>query len=74
MTEKTVSKAIKFRRSVRKYDASKTLNKEEVRSCIQQATLAPTSSNLQLWEFYHITDAELIKRIGTANILQSKIL
>ena len=71
MTEKTVSKAIKFRRSVRKYDASKTLNKEEVRSCIQQATLAPTSSNLQLWEFYHITKVETLKEIATACFNQS---
>jgi len=71
MTEKTVSKAIKFRRSVRKYDASKTLNKEEVRSCIQQAILAPTSSNLQLWEFYHITKVETLKEIATACFNQS---
>ncbi len=49
----------------------KTLNKEEVRLCIQQATLAPTSSNLQLWEFYHITKIKTLKEISIACFNQS---
>ena len=54
--EKTVSEAIKYRRSVRKFDPSKELNSDIVKKCIENGVLAPTSSNLQLWEFYHITN------------------
>ena len=61
--EKTVSEAIEFRRSVRKYDPNQSLNHEDVKECIRQATLAATSSNLQLWEFYHITDSEILKKL-----------
>ncbi len=62
--EKTVSEAINYRRSVRIYDAEKLINKNIVKKCIQQASLAPTSSNLQLWEFYHITSKDVINKIA----------
>ncbi|MFB1040157.1 MAG: nitroreductase family protein [Polaribacter sp.] len=62
--EKTVSEAIQYRRSVRIYDAEKALDKNIVKKCIQQATLAPNSSNMQLWEFYHITSKDLITEIA----------
>ena len=42
------------------------LDDDKVKDCIQQATLAPTSSNLQLWEFYHVTDKEKCKEIAKA--------
>ena len=64
--EKSVSEAIEYRRSVRRYDAKKALNKKDVEACIRQATLAPSSSNLQLWEFYHITNPETLKELSTA--------
>ncbi|WP_243456853.1 nitroreductase family protein [Polaribacter batillariae] len=54
-TEKTVSEAIYYRRSVRIYNAKKSIDKTLVKKCLKQATLAPNSSNMQLWEFYHIT-------------------
>ena len=69
--EKTVSEAIEFRRSVRKYDPNQSLNHEDVKECIRQATLAATSSNLQLWEFYHITDSEILKNLSKACFNQS---
>jgi nitroreductase len=62
--EKTVSEAIKYRRSVRKFDPSKELNSDIVKKCIENGVLAPTSSNLQLWEFYHITNKELLNKIS----------
>jgi len=62
--EKTVSDAIEFRRSVRKFDPKKDLDIDIVKKCIINATLAPTSSNLQLWEFYHITDKNLLSKIS----------
>ena len=62
--EKTVSEAILFRRSVRVYDAEKTIDKNIVRKCLEQASLAPNSSNMQLWEFYHITSKDIIGQIA----------
>lgn len=64
MKEKTVSEAIAHRRSVRVYDPEKTIDTQKVKYCIEQASLAPTSSNLQLWEFYHVTSPELKKEIA----------
>lgn len=62
--EKTVSEAIHYRRSVRVYDAEKTIDKTIVKKCIAQAALAPNSSNMQLWEFYHITSKDIIAKIA----------
>ena len=64
MSEKTVSDAIKYRRSIRIYDADKPIDSSIVKKCIEQASLAPTSSNMQLWEFYHITSKETIEKIA----------
>jgi nitroreductase len=64
MSEKKVSESIEYRRSVRVFDDKIDIDPKMVKKCIEQAILAPNSSNLQLWEFYHITDAELIKRIA----------
>ncbi|WKD85827.1 Protein DrgA [Polaribacter huanghezhanensis] len=62
--EKTVSEAIQYRRSVRIFDAEKPLDTSLVKKCIEQATLAPNSSNMQLWEFYHITSKDMIAKIA----------
>jgi nitroreductase len=62
---KTVSEAIKYRRSVRKYKTT-PLDDEKIKNCIRNATLAPNSSNMQLWEFYHITDKEILKKLSKA--------
>lgn len=62
--EKTVSEAIHYRRSVRIYDPEKSIDPVIVKKCIEQAALAPNSSNMQLWEFYHITSKEMIQKIA----------
>ena len=62
--EKTVSEAIHFRRSIRVYDAEKSIDTAIVKKCIEQASLAPNSSNMQLWEFYHITSKGVIAQIA----------
>ncbi|MGB1042126.1 MAG: nitroreductase family protein [Tenacibaculum sp.] len=64
MKEKTVSEAVNYRRSVRIYDAEKPIDTAIVKNCLKQASLAPTSSNMQLWEFYHITNKETIHKIA----------
>lgn len=60
MQEKSVSEAINYRRSIRIYDAEKPIDAVKVKECIVLASLAPNSSNMQLWEFHHIT-SEAIK-------------
>mgnify|MGYP000020261961 CR=1 FL=1 len=62
--EKTVSEAIHHRRSVRIFDEKKPLDTSRVKKCIEQATLAPNSSNMQLWEFIHVTSKEIIDEIA----------
>ena len=64
MKEKTVSEAIHFRRSVRIFDPEKSIKSKFIKKCIEQASLAPTSDNLQLWEFYHIQSKDLLKNVA----------
>ena len=56
--------AINYRRSVRIYNENIEIDSQIVKKCIEQATLAPNSSNMQLWEFYHITSKETIQKIA----------
>jgi nitroreductase len=67
--EKTVSEAIKFRRSVRVFK-KESINDEKVRECIKLATLAATSSNMQLWEFYQVVSPEILKQLTVASFDQ----
>ena len=68
--EKTVSEAIAYRRSTRVYKDI-PIDTEKVKQCLVNASLAPTSSNLQLWEFYHITNKNTLKEIAEACFNQS---
>ncbi len=61
--EKSVTEAIAFRRAVRIFQDT-PIDPERVRDCIRNGTLAPTSSNLQLWEFMHITDPATLKALS----------
>ncbi|MAU64067.1 MAG: nitroreductase family protein [Flavobacteriaceae bacterium] len=70
MIEKKVFEAINFRRSVRIFKKT-DINKEKVKQCIQNGTLAPNSSNLQLWEFIHVTNKEIQKKITKACLNQN---
>lgn len=63
--------ALHFRRSVRVYDNNKEIETSVVKKCIEQATLAPNSSNMQLWEFHHITSKNLIKKLSIACLNQN---
>lgn len=69
--EKTVSDAIRYRRSVRVFKSEEQPSEEAVKECIENAVLAPTSSNLQLWEFYHITNKETLKKMTHACLDQN---
>ena len=70
MLEKTTSDAIAYRRSIRLYKNDE-IDSEKVKQCLRNASIAPTSSNLQLWEFYHITSKDKIDKISKACFNQS---
>ncbi|MBC7747017.1 MAG: nitroreductase family protein [Methylotenera sp.] len=69
-TEKSVSEAIKYRRSVRVFK-NEAIDIQKVKDCIQLAALAPTSSNMQLWEFYHVVSPDCIEQIAKASFDQN---
>jgi len=65
----TFEEIIHYRRSVRHYK-DLPLDSEKVKHCIELATLSPNSSNMQLWEFYHITSPEILKELSVACLNQ----
>lgn len=66
-----LEEALNYRRAVRVFDKNKPLDPEKVKRCLELAALAPSSSNMQLWEFFQITRPELIARIAGACLGQS---
>jgi len=68
-----LEEVLNFRRSVRNFIVDKELDNQKVKYCIKLATLAPKSSNMQLWEFYHITDRNLINKLAHASFSQSAV-
>lgn len=65
----TLEEIINYRRSVRNYKVL-SIDTEKVKHCIELATLAPNSSNMQLWEFYHIETPETLKKLSIACLNQ----
>lgn len=68
-----LEEVLHFRRSVRNFSKVELPDFEKVKHCLELATLAPNSSNMQLWEFYHISDRETLKRMGEACLSQSAV-
>ncbi|HRG28569.1 MAG TPA: nitroreductase family protein [Chitinophagales bacterium] len=62
---------VKQRRSMRVYDANKPFDGEAVHRSLQRAMYAPNSSNMQMWEFYRVTDPEKIKQLAKYAMNQS---
>jgi len=60
---------IHYRRSVRHYK-DLAIDSEKVKHCLELAALSPNSSNMQLWEFYHITNPNMIKKLAVACLNQ----
>lgn len=54
---------IKERRSVRHYDSTVKISREEMTEILELATLAPSSSNLQPWRFLVIDKPELKQKL-----------
>lgn len=68
-----LEEVLNYRRSVRDYLTNDDLDTEKVKHCLEMATLAPSSSNMQLWEFYHITDKEMIQKMAYASLSQKTV-
>ena len=68
----TLEEILRTRRAVRRY-ADEAIDDDTVRHCIDLARLAPTSSNMQLWECYHITDPDTIRRLVPACLDQTAV-
>lgn len=54
---------IRERRSVRTYDSSVRISRGEMNDILEQATLAPSSSNMQPWRFLIIDTPELKQKL-----------
>lgn len=61
-----LEEVLNYRRSVRVYDKEKRIDPEKVKYCLELATLAPNSSNMQLWEFYQVVNREMLAKISKA--------
>lgn len=58
-----LSEVIHARKSVRKFDSEYQIAPEVIEEMLQEATLAPSSSNLQPWRFIVIQDDQAKKKI-----------
>ncbi|MGM0904095.1 MAG: nitroreductase family protein [Bacillota bacterium] len=59
----TLNDIIRDRHSVRKYDSTFKIAREEIEEILTEATQAPSSSNLQPWRFIVIDDQETKKEL-----------
>ncbi|MEH7352996.1 nitroreductase family protein [Neobacillus drentensis] len=71
---KSLSELIKERHSVRKYDPTYKISQEEIKDILKEATLAPSSSNLQPWRFIVIQDQETKKELRTIANNQEQVV
>jgi nitroreductase len=65
----TFSEIVNYRRSVRQYQKV-SIDTLRVKHCLALAALSPNSSNMQLWEFYHVTTPEILKQLSKACLSQ----
>jgi len=64
---------LNYRRSVRVYDKAKKVDTRKVKHGLELATLAPNSSNMQLWEFYHVTEPDTLTKLSKACLGQTAV-
>lgn len=63
LTEHSLSTIIRERHSVRKYDPNYKISQKEITEILNEAILAPSSSNMQPWKFIVIQDEETKKEL-----------
>lgn len=60
---RTNIEAIEKRRSIRRYDSGRPVEREKLEGLIRAAMFAPTARNLQPWQFVVVTDREMLDKI-----------
>ena len=65
----TLEEILNHRRSIRNYK-DQAIDTQKVKRCLELATLSPSSSNMQMWEFYHVTQPEVLKELSVACLNQ----
>ncbi|MDP4087579.1 MAG: nitroreductase family protein [Bacillota bacterium] len=70
---KQLSEIIKERHSVRKFDSAYKIPREEIEGMLKEATLAPSSSNLQPWRFIVIEDQASKKELRSIAYNQEQV-
>jgi len=58
-----MTEVIKNRRSVRKFDSTKAVTKEQLNQLLEAAMLAPSACNTRPWEFIAVTNREILDEI-----------
>ncbi|NRR22736.1 nitroreductase family protein [Brevibacillus sp. MS2.2] len=61
--QKAFMDVIRERRSVRHYDPTAKISRDELKEMLKEATLAPSSSNLQPWRFLIIDEQPLKEKL-----------
>ena len=64
------TQVVESRRSVRKFHESLQIPEHVMQRCLDHALLAPSSSNLQMWEFFWVRTAEKKKSLVRACLSQ----
>lgn len=65
--------AIRQRRSIKQYDPSHVISREEENQLIDLAMQTPSSFNIQHWRIVRVTDAELRKKLRAVGNDQSQM-
>lgn len=72
--EQAFSTVIRERRSVRAYDPSYKISREEMNELLGEAVLAPSGSNMQPWRFLVIDSEELKQQLLPIAFNQSQVV
>jgi len=74
LQDQAFSTVLKGRHSVRKYDPAFKISQEEIKELLADATLAPSSSNVQPWRFLVIDSQSLKEKLHPIAYNQQQIL
>lgn len=68
-----LTEIMKQRKSVRRYDSNFTISQEEITELLNEASSAPSSSNIQPWRFIIIQNKDIQKELRTIGYNQAQI-
>jgi nitroreductase len=71
----TFDEILKARYSCRKYDPSRPIDADQIRTLVEAGRIAPSASNTQTWRFIAVTGRERIEELwqkGMRNLISNK--